>query len=85
MSKRNTFFVMMRITDATVAMAQLAYEDQGMVELKDRHGIIHKGWVRSEPKYEFGLDAGHWIAFEMMDDESVQDIVARIMTQQPVH
>jgi hypothetical protein len=82
---RPTMYLMMRITQETVPTAIQAFTDGGLVELKDRHGIVHKGWVRSHPEYQFGRDAGHYIAFEMVEDESTVAVLQRVLTQPRPH
>jgi hypothetical protein len=41
--------VRLRVTDATLQSAQHAARSGELIELRDKHGQLHKGWVRGRP------------------------------------
>lgn len=73
-------FVKLRITDQTATVAQKVHGAKELVELKDKKGEIHVGWVR-EIAYEVGLDQGWFIWFEHRDDYSTRDVIANLLGQ----
>jgi hypothetical protein len=74
-------FFKLRITDATAPIAQTVHKTRDLVELKDRKGELHIGWVR-EIAYEVGLDQGWFIWFEYRDDYTTRDVIANLLGQQ---
>jgi hypothetical protein len=77
-----SIYLSVRLTKETAEIARQAFIAREMVEIRDRHGVIHRGWVRSNPTWEFGVNAGFWIAFEMLDDDSTGPVLSRLLEQQ---
>jgi hypothetical protein len=73
-------FVKLRITDQTADVAQRVHKAGELVELRDRKGEVHTGWVR-EISYEVGLDQGWFVWFEHRDDYSTRDVIANLLGQ----
>jgi len=68
-----SIYVRMRVTNETAEIAQGAAKTGELVEIKDRHGVLHKGWVRGV-QYEVGLDQGWFIALELRDDTALMPV-----------
>ena len=74
-------FHKLRVTDATACVAQVAATTGEMVELKDRRGETHRGWVRY-CHYEFGYDQGWIVWFQYRDDFTIRDVIAQHLRMQ---
>jgi hypothetical protein len=75
-----TTYAMMRLTRESASIAQSAVKSGELLEVKDRHGVIHKGYVRGV-EYQFGLDAGWFAAIEIVGDETTGPVLQRLMQQ----
>jgi hypothetical protein len=70
-----------RVTGQTKDLAHAAAQTKEIIELRDRSGVIHRGRVVSDRvEYEFGLDAGWYVWFEIEGDFTTQDVIAKILT-----
>lgn len=70
-------YVTMRVTTATADVAQQASKTGELVELRDRHGVLHRGYVRGV-EYQIGVDQGWFVAFEMVDDGSLGPVLEKL-------
>lgn len=70
--------VRMRVSDATQPAACGAARTGELVEMRDKRGIVHRGWVRGVD-YEMGIDQGWFIWFEHQADYTTQDIIAQVL------
>ena len=75
-----TAYVMMRLTNESARIAQDAEKSGELLEVKDRHGVVHKGYVRGM-EYQFGVNQGWFAAIELIDDESLGPVLERINQQ----
>jgi hypothetical protein len=71
-------FFKLRITDQTAYIAERVHAAGELVELKDRKGEVHVGWVR-QISYEVGLDQGWFVWFQYRDDTTTRDVIANIL------
>jgi hypothetical protein len=72
--------VRIRVTEQTKDIAHAAAQTGERIELRDRHGVLHKGRVVGDGvEYEFGIDQGWFIWFEHEGDFTTQDIIARML------
>ena len=71
-------FFKLRVTDQTATVAERVHKAGELVELRDKKGEVHVGWVK-QISYEVGLDQGWFIWFQYRDDTTTRDVIANIL------
>ena len=81
---KSVAYLTIRIAPDSVQVAQSAFLTHELLELRDRHGQLHKGYVRGV-EYVMDRDPGWYVAFECTESEVFSATLERLKTNARIH